>query len=68
MIETPPIPLLSLSRETGLPARWLKTEAVAGRIPSLRIGRHFRFNLKAVQAAISARAAAGESAKEAGHE
>src|SRR5262249_9936601 len=40
-----------------LPRDWLKAEAIAGRIPCLKIGRKFFFNVKAVEAALAERAA-----------
>ena len=43
------IPLHALSRRLGLPAAWIKAEAEAGRIPSLRAGRRLMFNPDAVE-------------------
>lgn len=43
------IPLHALSQRLGLPVAWLKAEAIAGRIPSLRISRRFMFNPNAVE-------------------
>jgi hypothetical protein len=59
MIEETPIPisLLRLARETHLPRLWLREEALAGRIPCLRVGRRLLFNLSAVQAVLAERAA-----------
>jgi hypothetical protein len=58
------IPLHALSRRLGLPAAWIKAEAEAGRIPSLRAGRRLMFNPDAVERILIERAkAAGESAK-----
>jgi excisionase family DNA binding protein len=39
-----------------LPRDWLKSEALAGRIPCLRVGRQLRFNLEAVEKALAERA------------
>ena len=39
-----------------LPARWLKTEAEQGRIPSLKVNRAFMFNAIAVRDALFKRA------------
>jgi excisionase family DNA binding protein len=47
----------SLARLVNLPESWLRAEAVAGRIPCLRVGRKMRFNLSAVQHALLIRAA-----------
>lgn len=55
---------LSLHRTAarlGVPAAWLRAEALAGRIPYLRAGRRFLFNPPAVEAALLLRAdSAGE--------
>ena len=59
------IPLHALSRRLGLPAAWIKAEAEAGRIPSLRAGRRLMFNPDAVERILIDRAKAnaeGESA------
>lgn len=56
------VSLVELADTLGLPVRWLHGEAVAGRIPSLRVGRRmFVFNAQAVESALAERAAAGES-------
>jgi hypothetical protein len=55
-----PLDLNRLAQELGLPSRWIEQQVLAGRIPALRLGRGFlRFDLRAVQAAISRMAAAG---------
>ncbi|MFC1762239.1 hypothetical protein ACFL6U_09175 [Planctomycetota bacterium] len=51
------ISLNRLAYELNLPFGWLKREAEAGRIPSLRIGRRRLFNLDAVTTTLSERAA-----------
>jgi hypothetical protein len=51
--------LLSLHRlaaRLSLPAAWLKEEALAGRIPCLRVGRKLLFNVEAVEQTLTARA------------
>ncbi len=51
--------LLSLSRlgrRLGLTQQWLRTEADAGRIPCLRAGNRYVFDLAAVQETLSQRA------------
>lgn len=46
-------------RRFGLTARWLRTEAEAGRLPCMRAGRRMLFNVAAVEAALLRRAAQG---------
>ncbi len=58
--ESELINLPGLSRKLGLPVSWLKQEAKAGRLPCLKVGRRFLFNLSAVETALSERAAASE--------
>jgi hypothetical protein len=53
------INLYTLSKELNLPVKWLKAKAVEGHIPCLRIGRRFRFNIEAVNAALLKMAAKG---------
>ena len=50
------ISAIELSNELGLPLAWLKTEAEAGRIPSLRANRRLMFNCDAVKGALLKRA------------
>ena len=50
------IPLRQLARDTGLPVAWLKAEAEAGRIPSLRVGRRLLFDSKVVKRTLRQRA------------
>ena len=50
------LPLRNLARTLHVPARWLREEAEAGRIPALRAGRNFLFELGAVESALLARA------------
>ena len=42
-----------LVRILRLPHEWLMVEAKAGRIPCLRVGNRFRFNVEAVKAALA---------------
>ena len=51
--------LYGLSRKLNLPVKWLKEKAIKGQIPCLRIGRRFRFNIEAVEAALLEKAAKG---------
>ncbi len=50
------ISLQRLAQRLGLPAAWLKSEAEAGRIPSLRAGRRLVFNSEAVEQTLIERA------------
>ena len=49
--------LPALAAALRLPEDWLKTEADAGRLPHIRIGKRYRFSLAAVEAALLRRAA-----------
>jgi excisionase family DNA binding protein len=51
--------LTGLAVRLGLPRDWLRAEALAGRIPCLKVGRKMRFNPDAVEQTLAARAAAG---------
>ena len=51
------VSLYGLVNRLKLPAAWLEEEALAGRIPCLKVGRHLRFNPAAVEAALAERAA-----------
>ena len=51
------MPLEALASSLGLPRKWLRDEADAGRIPCLRIGRRLLFSLEAVQEVLAERAA-----------
>lgn len=51
-----PVGLLTLARETRLPASWLKAEARRGRLPCLRVGKQYLFNIDAVRRALAERA------------
>ena len=55
-LARPYVTLTALARQLGLPARWLKAEALAGRLPHLRVGCHLKFEVPAEQAALSRRA------------
>ena len=50
-----------LARVLCLPVRWLKVEAERGRLPCLRVGRHMRFSVEAVERVLLERARKGES-------
>jgi excisionase family DNA binding protein len=48
-----------MARRLGVTVRWLRAEADAGRVPCLRAGRRYLFELSAVQAALARRARDG---------
>jgi hypothetical protein len=60
--ETNLLNIVGLARRLHLPAAWLKAEAKAARIPSLRAGRRFLFNPEAVERVLLERAAKGRGA------
>jgi hypothetical protein len=51
------VTLNRLAAELRLPWRWLRQEALAGRLPCLRVGRKLLFNLEAVKEVLAERAA-----------
>jgi hypothetical protein len=54
-----PVGLAMLAYRLRLPRAWLRAEALAGRIPCLKIGRKLLFNSGAVGQALAERAATG---------
>jgi hypothetical protein len=50
------LPLNVVARRLRVPVRWLRAEAEAGRIPSLRADNQFLCNLTAVEAVLLERA------------
>jgi hypothetical protein len=55
-----PSTLHAVSRALGLPAQWLREEANSGRIPCLRAGDRFLFDLELVRKIVNDRARNGE--------
>ena len=51
------ISLHDLSQRSGLPSSWLRSEAEAGRLPSLRAGRRLMFHAETVERVLLERAA-----------
>jgi excisionase family DNA binding protein len=51
-----------LASELRLSREWLRREALAGRIPCLRVGRRMLFNLTAVRTALAERASTAREA------
>lgn len=63
MQNTPTVlPLRFIARRLRVPAKWLRAEALAGRLPHLNADGQLLFNVEAVEAALTARAA-GEAEK-----
>ena len=50
-------PLNRAARRLGVPARWLRAEAEAGRVPYLKAGSRLLFNVSAVSDVLARRAA-----------
>jgi len=55
------VSLRELSREIRVPATWLRGEADHGRLPHLRAGKGYLFDLESVREALRARAKMGGS-------
>jgi hypothetical protein len=51
------VPLRRAATRLGVPASWLRAEALAGRVPYLRAGRRMLFNPRAIEAVLLDRAA-----------
>lgn len=51
------LPPLAVANRLGLPENWLRAEALAGRIPSLRVGRRLMFRPEDVERTLAERAA-----------
>lgn len=49
--------LRQLARRLGVPADWVRRQAIAGSIPCLKAGRRLLFNAEAVEAALAKAAA-----------
>jgi excisionase family DNA binding protein len=59
--------LPALAEALKLPESWLKAEADAGKIPHLRIGKRYRFNLQTVVEVLAQRAAQRRKVVDNGH-
>lgn len=57
--------LSGLARHLQLPSEWLRSEALAGRLPCLRAGRRLLFNADAVRRALLRRASEPGSSNDA---
>jgi hypothetical protein len=64
--ETSFISLAIAAVRLGLPKSWLLNEAIADRVPHIKIGRRFLFNLVAVERSLMERAATNNSAQKSG--
>jgi hypothetical protein len=53
--------LARMARRLGVTQRWLRSQAVCGRVPSLRADRRFLFDPVAVEDALAAQARDGQS-------
>jgi excisionase family DNA binding protein len=56
MNRASPIGIAELAARLGLPVRWIKSEAKAGRLPHMRVGRRWLFNEQTVRDCLTARA------------
>jgi hypothetical protein len=63
------LPLSQVARELRVPVKWLRDEALAGRVPHLRAGTQFLFDLEALTDVLAKRARSNGSAadREASH-
>lgn len=61
--DLPPRPtgVAKASRALGVPIAWLKEEADAGRIPCLRAGKNYLFDLEILRAIIMDRVRSGDA-------
>jgi excisionase family DNA binding protein len=59
--------LHQLAVRLRLPREWLREEALAGRLPCLRVGRKLLFNLSAVERDLAERAATSREVSCASH-
>lgn len=59
--------LCRTARLLGVPAKWLREEAEAGRVPCLRAGTRMLFNPLAVQQMLAERAAQFDGRREVAH-
>jgi hypothetical protein len=58
-IPTKLIPLGPLARRLRVPVKWLRDEALAGRVPHLKAGKAFLFDPEAVERVLLERAREG---------
>jgi len=58
-------PLHVTARLLGLPESWVRAEAVAGRLPHIRVGRRLMFDFEAVERTLLDRAQRAAAPQEA---
>mgnify|MGYP006310699969 CR=1 FL=1 len=56
-----------IANELDLPLSWIKEQVEAGKIPCLRIGRKYKFELEAVKASLAETAAERKEVKPAAY-
>ncbi len=56
VMDTQLVPLTALARRLHVTSRWLRAEAEAGRIPSVRADKRFLFDQQAVESVLLERA------------
>jgi len=66
--ETRLMATAALSRALAVPARWLKAEADAGRLPHLKAGSQYLFDEEAVRQELLRRASGSRRSRAADHE
>lgn len=57
-MQSPLLPLGATARRLHVPARWLRQEAEADRVPHLKAGNQYLFNVEAVERLLLERIAA----------
>lgn len=60
-------PLAVAASRLGVPSRWLKSEAIAERVPVLRVGKRLLFNVEQVERALLEKAEASKSRRSPPH-
>jgi hypothetical protein len=55
IMETELLPLNRAARRLGVPSRWLRAEANAGRVPCLRAGTRYLFEMSALTETLAER-------------
>ena len=58
------VPATTAAYRLGISAAWIRTEALAGRLPHIRVGRRLMFNIPVVEAALIEQAQANATSRE----